>query len=94
MFEKLKYLLEHIDYQTDTRLACRWRIHEGVVIDPAVSYGRPVVQNTGVHTRVLAHQFIANGEDAGIVADLYGVSETDVKRAVAFEEHLAPRNAA
>ncbi len=80
--------LHRIDYRTDTRLAFRWRISESVVIDPTLSFGKPVVAGTGVSTFVLANSFRANGGNAALVADLFNVSEAAVHDAEQFEhEH-------
>jgi uncharacterized protein (DUF433 family) len=84
-FAEMRDWLKHIDYDPETRLAARWCISGGVVIDPAISFGKPVVCGTGITTFVLAQQYFANSENAGLVADLYGVAEDDVMNAVTFE---------
>lgn len=65
----------------------RWHIAAGIVIDPQVSFGKPVVQSTGITTHVLANQYHANNRNAALVADLFAVEEQDVLRAVDFEGH-------
>jgi len=93
-FMHVRDVLVRIDYSPSTKLADRWRISEGVLIDPTLGYGKPVIQHTGVTTRVLADAFRANGEDAGLVADLFQVAEAEVLNAVRFESQHDGRCAA
>jgi uncharacterized protein (DUF433 family) len=93
-FLQLKDGLKHMDYGTTSRLAERWYVSQGVVIDPRCGRGKPVVQSTGLSTFVLANQYWANNNDSALVADLYNVSEKDVMNAVSFEEGHGRRAAA
>lgn len=86
--------LARIDYFDSTGLAFRWHIAAGVLIDPNISFGKPVVGSTGVTTFVLAKQYNANHRNAALVADLYGVAEEDVLNAVRFEAGPAARRSA
>ena len=94
IFPILKKRLRHIAYCDKTKLAESWSIHRGVVIDPTVAFGKPVVEHTGVSTFVLANQFYANEKDARLVANLYRVKQRDVRNAVAFEEKHGSKRAA
>jgi len=85
-FLHIKAKLEHIDYSEVTKLAYRWRIANGVVVDPSISLGKPTIENTGVTTYVIANQYLANNESAALVADLYEVTEKDVINAIKFEQ--------
>ena len=78
--------LEHIDYSEVTKLARRWRIAQGIVVDPLISMGKPTIENTGVTTFVIANQYLANKKNSVLVADLFSVSEDDVVNAVQFEQ--------
>lgn len=82
----IKEYLSKIDYCAASQLAARWNIRTGVVIDPAVNFGKPVVENTNVSTWVLANSYFANGQDARLVAGLFGVEERDVLIAVTFSK--------
>jgi uncharacterized protein (DUF433 family) len=93
-FLYIKEKLDHIDYNEISKLARRWRIAEGVVIDPAICMGKPTVAKTGIATYVVANQYYANHKDSGLVADLYGISEKDVANAVTFENRYRHRDAA
>jgi uncharacterized protein (DUF433 family) len=64
-----------------------------VVIDPARSFGQPIVSAGGVPTAVLADAVAAEGSIAK-VARLYQVPPQSVRAAVRFEQQLADRLAA
>jgi len=93
-FLHIKEKLDHIDYSEINNLARRWRIAEGVVIDPSISMGKPTIENTGVTTYVISNQYYANNKNADLVADLYGLSEKDIANAVHFEKLYGVRVAA
>lgn len=80
--------LKDLDYGHVSRLAERWRIAAGVMIDPAISLGKPTVERHNITTVALAAAFKANGRDAGFVADLYRLEPSEVMAAVKFEESL------
>jgi uncharacterized protein (DUF433 family) len=87
-FPQFKAALESVDYSPKTKLANIWRIGEGVVINPRVGFGRPVVEKTGVSTSVIAHQYLANARDARLVARLFNITESGVASAFQFERSL------
>ncbi len=93
-FLHIKEKLHHIDYNEITKLARRWKIAKGVVIDPLICMGKPTVENSGVTTYVIANQYEANARDAELVGDLYGISQNDVANAVTFERWYRRRYAA
>ena len=84
-FLHIKEQLNHIDYNEITKLAAKWRISPGVVVDPSVNMGKPVIENTGTATHIITRQYEANSNNLELVADLYGISENDVLNAVKFE---------
>lgn len=59
-----------------------------IVIDPAVSFGRPVTTARGITTAVLADQFDAGALLEELAAD-YGFSTEEVDDALAFERAAA-----
>lgn len=81
--------LSKIEYDKVSTLAKLWRIAEGVVIDPARCFGKPIVEQVGIATRVLASAYEANGRDVMRVADWYGIDTENIQLAVAFERRLA-----
>jgi uncharacterized protein (DUF433 family) len=58
------------------------------VLDPKICFGKPIVEKAGIATAILAGAFHANSHDAGVVADWYGVQQTQVLAAVDFERSL------
>lgn len=72
-------------------IAAKWRPNEDefdrIVIDPAVAFGRPVVEGTRLDTGVLADAYTAE-ESYEIVGDWYGIDPDAVKQAVSFHEQL------
>jgi uncharacterized protein (DUF433 family) len=81
--------LQRIDYDQVTILAKRWRIADMVVVDPAICFGKPIVEKVGIPTAVLAACYHANKEDAELVADCYNVHRDHVLAAVRFEGSMA-----
>lgn len=55
-----------------------------IVIDPLVSFGRPMLASSGVSTAAIASRIDA-GESRDEVAADYGVSTSDVNAAVVYE---------
>ncbi len=80
--------LEEIEY--DTRdLANRWKITDGVVIDPALNFGSPTLEDVGISSYILASAVAANGNDVDKVAVWYDIDPQAVRRAVNFERAIA-----
>lgn len=93
-FYEMKDILKKIKYDPITKLAARWPIYDDVLIDPAISYGKPAIVGTATRTSVIARQYAANDNNAGLVADLFSISESQVLNAVRFEQLLGNRKAA
>ncbi len=94
--EIMKPYLKHVQYSAKTSLAERWLIFKGVVIDPEVGLGKPVLEKTGVPTNLLARAYLANGRDVDLAASLYNVTPGQVRTAIQFEQQFGslPRMAA
>jgi uncharacterized protein (DUF433 family) len=86
--EILVPFLKRIHYDEVTKLARRWCVTNHVVIDPQICLGKPIVEEIGMATAVLAAAYQANDEDAELVADWYGISPSHVLAAVEFEKRL------
>lgn len=85
-----KSLLEGVEFDGAGE-AIRWRPMSDldmVVVDPRRSFGRPILEATGVPTRVLYEAFTVEG-DAKRVASWYEVTPEEVRQAVEFEVKLA-----
>jgi uncharacterized protein (DUF433 family) len=67
----------------------RWCIADLVVIDPAICFGKPMIEGVGINTAVLAACYEANDHDAELVADWFKVHSKHVIAAVDFERKLA-----
>lgn len=83
--EVLMPYLKRVDYDTVSNLARQWNIAQGVVIDPARSFGKPIVSNCAIPTSVLAAAYRANARNAEAVAEWYSVTAEDVQAAIQFE---------
>jgi len=81
--------LKQLDYDPNTHLARLWRIANGVLLNPRIAFGKPIVDGVFVKTEVLAAAYHANKKDADAVARWYNVSPSDVITAVRFEADLA-----
>lgn len=81
--------LRTLDYASDSNLARRWKIDKGIVIDPDICFGQPVVESKGIPTHIIAKAMEANNMDAHVVADWYGMQSAQVKSAYNFERRLA-----
>jgi uncharacterized protein (DUF433 family) len=85
LFPAFKKRLEKISYDKNTKLADAWDIAKGVVINPGIGFGKPVIEHTGVSTLIVASQFVANDRDAALVARLFKTTEAGVMDAYRFE---------
>lgn len=61
---------------------------KSIVIDPRLSFGRPVLSGVGVPTEVIVYRFKA-GDSMGEMAKDYGVDEKEIEEALRFEQRLA-----
>lgn len=87
--EIIEPFLKRLDYDPATQLARRWRIADGVLLNPALSLGKPIVDGVFVKTDILAAAYHANSRNADAVARWYNVGPDDVMTAVRFEAGLA-----
>lgn len=85
-WSELEAVLRELDYAEDL-LAQRWwpaGRDAGVVVDPLVNFGRPVVAIVGVRTETLVDRWAA-GVTLAELAEEYRISPSVVERAVQFE---------
>ena len=87
--EILLPFLKTIEYDPSTVLARRWRIAPEVIIDPTISFGKPVIEEAGVVASLLSAAYHANHRDTELVADWYNVRPDAVLAAVRFESRMA-----
>lgn len=81
--------LERIDYEEASKLAERWHIADQIVVDPAICFGKPIVEAVGIPTAVLASAYRANDENEELVAEWHNVHPKYVLAAAAFEDSMA-----
>lgn len=55
-----------------------------IVIDPLVSFGRPVLAKTGVPTAIIAERFYA-GDSTNELAKDYGIQKEEIEEAIRYE---------
>lgn len=94
LIPQLRSCLARIEYCDAAQMAERWLIAQGVVIDPSVGYGRPVISRTAVSAHLIARQYEANDGNREVVADLFNVTVEDVENAVRFNGEFGRRDAA
>jgi len=85
VLETARPFLLKIDYDTTSRLAVQWNIAEGVVINPKIGFGKPVIAKTGVSTSIIANQYLANQRDVALVARMFDIPRDGVVKAFEFE---------
>lgn len=80
--------LKKLDFDATSRLAMKWHIASGVVLNPQICFGQPIVEASGIPTTLLAKTMRANG-NAKLVADWFGVTPQQVNLASQFEARRA-----
>ncbi len=81
--------LRQLDYDPSTHLAVRWKIAEGVVVDPQLAFGQPVLVGTGLPAHAVAAAWEVNGRDAELVGAMFQLRARQVAQAIEFERRLA-----
>lgn len=81
--------LHKIEYDEISGLANRWRIFQGVLIDPEISFGEPVVADAFVPTETLNDAYLANDRDRDLVRRMFRVTEEQLDVAIRFQQSLA-----
>jgi len=89
-FDEMRSHLTKVSYSDSTLLAKWLNPWPGVVINPSVAMGEPVLSGTGVTTFVVRNAYNANRKNADLVASLYGLSVQQVEFAVGFEKEIRP----
>jgi hypothetical protein len=91
----VKPYLEQIDFGADNVASRWWPLgrHGGVLIDPAFSFGAPLVEEAGIRTTTLANAYHAEQPTHGEktlehVAWTYEISPRHVETALAFQQWL------
>ncbi|MDF1666125.1 MAG: hypothetical protein P1V97_30485 [Planctomycetota bacterium] len=88
LFRVMVDCLHKVDYD-ENGFANRWRIAEGILIDPRYRFGQPMVENAKISADVLADAYFANGRNEELIASWYQTSPQEVLNAVKFCRQLA-----
>lgn len=88
LFPEFSDGLLRLKYDEATSLANGWEVEKGIIVSPRVGFGKPVIENTGVSTLIVAKQYRANGKDAALVARLFNIPKDGVENAFRFERSL------
>ncbi len=81
-----------IDFDDITKSVCRWYPPEGdrlVVLDPWVSFGRPIIVKKGITTENIYDLYLAEGKNEASIVSWMNLEPREVKAAVKFETCLA-----
>jgi len=72
-------------------IARRWypeQRRRAVVVDPALQFGHPVIEESGIPTASLYASYLAEDKNRAVVARLFEIAPRQVEAAVRFEEKL------
>ena len=70
------------------QVASRWSPQPGVVLDPAVQFGEPCIQDTRIPTRAV-WSLVRGGAPRDLVAHSYGITPQELSAALRFENKVA-----
>ncbi len=88
----IRDLGHQIEFDEETKLAIRWYpLHPDrrVVVDPFVSFGRPVIAGRRVTTSNIYDFFVSENEKVEVVCEWMDLKQAQVKSAVKLEKKLA-----
>lgn len=83
----LEPYLQRLEFDPTTGLAMRWLIGDGIVVDPRVGYGAPVIEGTRVSAELVAEMADRTGDDHA-TAEWFGIDERQVAAAVQLVHRL------
>lgn len=85
-FELVRKDLRVVSYGARKR-AAQWSPQEHVLVRPDIQFGKPCIAGTRITTEAVAGM-LAAGDDAGSLADDFGISTEKVKAAWRWEERI------
>jgi uncharacterized protein (DUF433 family) len=88
MRELIKDRLTHVHYRDGT--AEYWTPAQGIVVDPRVQFGEPVVEGTRIPAEAVAN--VARNLGANCAAGRFELEADQVAAAIAFEQQIASLN--
>lgn len=90
--EIIRQLAHQIEFDKYSGMARRWypRGCDGlIVIDPLISFGRPIIVGKGIATSNIYDFFLAEKKSIKPVCDWLGISKREAEAAITFESELA-----
>ncbi|MCY3912218.1 MAG: DUF433 domain-containing protein [Chloroflexi bacterium] len=83
-----EYLIPVSGLRFEDEVASSWEPRSYVVLDPAVQFGEPCIRNTRIPTRAV-WGLVRGGDPESLVMQSYGISEDELKAALAWEDKVA-----
>jgi uncharacterized protein (DUF433 family) len=94
-FERIIRPSFYAGIEFDKERAARWFPNprrRDVVLDPAIAFGKPIVQDVGLRTDILYQAFLAEDNDKRRVATQFEVQVKAVEAAIRFEQRSRSRD--
>ncbi|MGB7295445.1 MAG: hypothetical protein WBC70_07635 [Candidatus Aminicenantales bacterium] len=88
----VKQLAHQIIFDDITKEARRWFPEEGdnlVVLDPRISFGKPIIEKKGITTENIYNFYIGEGSREVPTVRWFNLDSREIRAAVKFEEYLA-----
>ena len=82
---------QKIDFHNITHLETRyWPLgkEHNIIVDPRHRFGQPVIEGTNIEVHTVINMLRA-GEDPGLIASVYGLSEKQIEDTRPFMKRLA-----
>lgn len=82
------YLIPVSGLRFADQLAASWSPQPGVVLDPAVQFGEPCIQDTRIPTSAIS-SLMRGGDPPDLVARSYGITPDELAAALCWEHKIA-----
>ena len=86
----IKLFFKKLDFDNDMLASKLWPLWKeyNIVCDPKHKFGQPIVQDTNIQAEAIYSMYKAN-EPISFIADIYEITETEVKQAIRFFNNAA-----
>ena len=85
----IRPFLKSLEFDKASRLATKWNIAKGIVVDPKICFGKPIIEAKAIPTYLVAKAVKANKNNVAAVAHWYGLTQAQVSSAINFERTRA-----
>ena len=82
--EVMRPFLTRVEFDKQSHQALRWHIADGILMDPAIRFGAPVIEHTRIPAEILMQCYQAHDGDAQAVSDMYEITAEQVRNSVKF----------